>query len=73
MKTNVNSQVGTKGKALNHFGSSARGVCSFGKTAKHALDLVTQSSVSDFSFKVGIDDNVKLRAKKRQIRVSKEP
>jgi hypothetical protein len=65
MKTNMNSQVGTKGKALNHFGSSARGVFSFGKTAKHTLDPVTQSSVSDFSFKVGIDDDVKLRAKEK--------
>jgi hypothetical protein len=60
MKTNMNSQVGTKGKALNHFRSSARGVFSFGKTAKCTLDPVTQSSVSDFRFKVGIDDNVKL-------------
>jgi hypothetical protein len=31
-----------------------QGVFSFGKTAKHALDAVTQLSVSDFTFKVGI-------------------
>ena len=70
MKKNMNSQVeakGKSGKGLNHFGSSARGVFSFGKTAKYTLEGGTQSSVSDFSFKMGVDEDVKIQAKKKAL------
>jgi hypothetical protein len=66
MVKTMHSQVGTRGEnGLNHFGSSARGVFSFGKSAKYTLDPVTQSSVSDFSFKVGISPELEVSAKEK--------
>jgi hypothetical protein len=71
MKRNMNSQVGARGKnggkGLNHFGSSAGGVFSIGKTAKCTLDGATQLSVSDFSFKVGFAEEVKVLAMQQAI------
>ena len=72
MEKNIRSQVqarkkkGAKG-SLNHFGSSARGVFSFGKTAKYTLEPGTQSSVSDFSFKAEITEDVRVAAKNKAL------